>query len=58
VVDVEQVLDPIYAETKRPRPPLRPDILNHDIWYCRVVSPCAYCREKQTHPVPGGNGAS
>jgi len=52
-VDVEQVLDPIYAEHKRPRPPYRTDMLNHDIWYCRAVSPCEYCRTKQA----AGNGA-
>ena len=52
-VDVEQVLEPIYAEHKRPRPPYRTDLLNHDIWYCRAVSPCEYCRSKQA----AGNGA-
>jgi predicted O-methyltransferase YrrM len=46
-VDVEQVLDPIYTEHKRPRPPYRTDALNHDIWYCRAVSPCEYCRAKR-----------
>jgi predicted O-methyltransferase YrrM len=43
-VDVEQVLDPLYAAEHKPRPPLRREILNHDIWHCRVVSPCDYCR--------------
>jgi len=46
-IDVEQVLEPLYADHQRPRPPLRRDSLNHDVWHCRVVSPCAYCRAKQ-----------
>jgi hypothetical protein len=46
-VDVEQVVDPIYAEHNRPRPPVRTDMLNHDIWYCRAVSPCEYCRSRE-----------
>ena len=49
-VDVEQVLEPLYAEQKLPRPPLRRDVLNHDIWHCRAVSPCDYCRAKQATP--------
>ena len=53
-VDVEQVVEPLYAEQKHPRPPLRPDVLNHDVWHCRVVSPCAYCRAKREQ---GDNGA-
>jgi len=47
-VDVERVLDPIYALHGRARPPLREDALNHDLWYCRAVSPCARCREDQS----------
>ena len=47
VVDVEQVVDPLYAEQHKARPPLRREVLNHDIWSCRVVGPCEYCREKQ-----------
>lgn len=46
-VDVEQVLDPLYARLNKPRPALRRDVLNHDIWHCRAVSPCEYCR---AHP--------
>jgi predicted O-methyltransferase YrrM len=46
-VDVEQVVDPLYAQERRARPPMRPDVLNHDIWHCRVVNPCPYCRAKQ-----------
>jgi hypothetical protein len=58
-VDVGEVLDPLYAEAKRPRPPLRPDILNHDIWHCRVVRPCDYCKAKQAQggdATPAGGG--
>jgi predicted O-methyltransferase YrrM len=55
-VDVEQVLEPIYVEHRRPRPPCRADLLNHDIWYCKAVSPCEYCRSKQAASA-GGNGA-
>ena len=43
-VDVERVLDPLYAEQQNTRPPLRRDVLNHDMWYCRAVSPCEHCR--------------
>lgn len=43
-VDVERILDPLYADQHRPRPPLRQDALNHDLWYCRAVSPCERCR--------------
>ena len=54
-VDVEQVADPLYAEHGRPRPPLRPDVLNHDLWHCRAVSPCGYCRAKaKTAPTENG----
>ena len=48
-VDVEQVLDRLYAHHQRPRPPYRTDILNHDIWYCRAISPCEYCRATQAN---------
>jgi predicted O-methyltransferase YrrM len=43
-VDVEQVVDPLYAVAGRPRPGLRRDSLNHDGWFCRMVSPCERCR--------------
>ena len=43
-VDVERIADPIYARIGRARPPLRTDSLNHDLWYCRSVSPCDRCR--------------
>jgi predicted O-methyltransferase YrrM len=46
-VDVEQVLEPLYALHRRTRPALRTDVLNHDLWYCRVVSPCERCRAEQ-----------
>ena len=52
-VDVEQILDPIYAEQRKPRPPLRREVLNHDIWYCRAVEPCEYCRQKQAAATNG-----
>jgi predicted O-methyltransferase YrrM len=54
VVDVEQVAEPLYAEHKKPRPPLRREVLNHDIWSCRVVAPCEYCREKRAREAAAG----
>lgn len=60
-VDVEAILEPLYARERRVRPPMREDVLNHDIWYCRVVSPCAYCRAKQaaqSAPGPGPSSAT
>jgi predicted O-methyltransferase YrrM len=53
VVDVEQVADPLYAAAGRPRPPLRRDSLNHDGWFCRMVSPCERCRAEER----AGNGS-
>jgi predicted O-methyltransferase YrrM len=50
-VDVVQVVDPLYAQERRTRPPMSADVLNHDIWYCRVVSPCPYCRAKRESSV-------
>jgi predicted O-methyltransferase YrrM len=55
-VDVEQVLEPIYAEHRRPRPPYRADLLNHDIWYCKAVSPCDYCRSQQAARAASNGG--
>lgn len=43
-VDVERILEPLYADQRRPRPPLQRDVLNHDLWYCRAISPCERCR--------------
>jgi hypothetical protein len=46
-VDVERVVEPIYASAGRAAPPLRRDTLNHDGWYCRAVSPCERCRAEK-----------
>jgi predicted O-methyltransferase YrrM len=43
VVDVEQAVAPAYAAEGRELPPLRRDVLNHDLWYCRAVRPCERC---------------
>jgi predicted O-methyltransferase YrrM len=56
-VDVEQVVAPVYAANRRTRPPLRRDSLNHDLWYCRAVSPCDRCKA-EGRPPTGGNGDS
>ena len=42
-VDVERVLEPLYAAEGKPRPPLTREVLNHDLWYCRCVKPCPRC---------------
>jgi len=52
-VDVEQVADPLYAAAGRPRPQLRRDSLNHDGWFCRMVSPCERCQAEER----AGNGS-
>ena len=52
-VDVERVVEPLYAAAGKPRPALRRDSLNHDGWYCRAVSPCERCKaEKETRSPP------
>ena len=56
-VDVERTVAPAYAARGQMRPELRRDSLNHDLWYCRAVSPCDRCRAEGTPPI-GGNGAS
>jgi predicted O-methyltransferase YrrM len=48
-VDVELVVEPLYRDAGRPRPPLRREALNHDIWHCKAVAPCEYCRSKQAN---------
>ena len=53
-VDVEHVVGPLYAAAGRQRPPLRRDALNHDVWYCREVSPCERCRAEAS----SGNGST
>jgi predicted O-methyltransferase YrrM len=50
-VDVERVVGPMYTEAGRVAPPLRRDALNHDLWYCRAVSPCERCRAEGTPPI-------
>jgi predicted O-methyltransferase YrrM len=29
----------------RQKPPLDPDLVNHDFWYCEAIKPCAYCEK-------------
>lgn len=55
-VDVERMVEPAYAARGHVPPVLRRDSLNHDLWYCRAVSPCERCRAEGTPPI-GGNGA-
>lgn len=43
VVDVDALVRPVWDEINL-APPHDPDLRNHDIWYCEVVSPCAWCR--------------
>lgn len=49
-VDVERIVGPLYAGSGRAVPPMRPDSLNHDLWYCRAVSPCERCRAEGPGP--------
>ena len=43
VADVEREVARIYAVEGEAPPPLRRDALDHDVWYCRAVKPCARC---------------
>jgi predicted O-methyltransferase YrrM len=43
VADVEREVARIYAAEGEAPPPLRRDALDHDVWYCRAVKPCARC---------------
>lgn len=47
-VDVEKVVAPAYVAKGVPQPKLDPDALNHDIWYCRVISPCPRCQKDRS----------
>jgi predicted O-methyltransferase YrrM len=49
-VDVERIVEPLYAGSGRAVPPMRADSLNHDLWYCRSVSPCERCKSERPAP--------
>lgn len=55
-VDVETVVAPAYQRKGVMQPKLDRDALNHDIWYCRAISPCPRCRKDKAAAGQGGGG--
>lgn len=49
-VDVRPLVEPVWAEVGM-TPPLSPDLVDHDFWYCWAIDPCAYCREHGLDPL-------
>lgn len=49
-VDVTPLVEPTWAEVGL-APPLSPDLVDHDFWYCWAIEPCAYCREHGLDPL-------
>lgn len=45
LVDPAQVVRPFYEEEGKVPPAAGPDVLNHDAWYCRTLTPCPRCAE-------------
>ncbi len=45
VVDAEEFVRPAWDAIGKP-PPLDPDLVNHDIYYCQYITPCAYCQRR------------
>lgn len=49
-VEVAPLVQPTWAEVGL-APPLSPDLVNHDFWYCWAIEPCAYCQEHGLDPL-------
>ncbi|HEX7355200.1 MAG TPA: CmcI family methyltransferase [Mycobacteriales bacterium] len=49
-VDVAPLVAPTWAEVGL-EPPLSPDLVDHDFWYCWAIEPCAYCQEHGLDPL-------
>ena len=47
VVAADDLLRPVYAAAGR-KPPSDPDLINHDLYYCRYVKPCLFCEKNGT----------
>jgi len=46
VADVERDVRPLYSAAGKEMPRLDADVLDHDIWHCKAVKPCAACRAR------------
>jgi hypothetical protein len=44
---VMKYLENLYVSRGQAVPKFTPDILNHDLWYCKAGSPCDRCRRIQ-----------
>jgi predicted O-methyltransferase YrrM len=45
VADAESLVRRAWDSIGKP-PPLDPDLIDHDIYYCQYVTPCAYCQRQ------------
>lgn len=49
-VDVAPLVEPTWAVVGQ-RPPLSPDLVDHDFWYCWAIEPCTYCQQHGLDPL-------
>ena len=44
VADPQPIINTAFEKEGKPLPSYDPELINHDPWYCRFISPCAHCR--------------
>lgn len=47
IADPTPFIEHAFRAVHKPIPQSHPDLLNHDAWYCREVSPCPHCVSKR-----------
>lgn len=45
IVDPQKLIERSGHQSNKPVPQPNRDLLNHDIWYCRAVTPCSFCQK-------------
>ena len=47
--DPQPIIDREYRAAGLPAPAFDPQVINHDVWWCRAVQPCPKCARANTY---------
>lgn len=46
--ECQPYIDEAFDAAGKPKPTFRPDMINHDVWYCRCIEKCEACKEEES----------